>query len=99
MRVSIQLGDPRQKKDQSSPISVRVTSMHDAGPAFPFTVRVRQLAEPNAVDNLAKRTILAVVMVAMGGARSAGRPARIVGSQQVRSRTRESQGIGLPAAG
>lgn len=63
----------------SSPVSVRVTSMHDAGAAALFAVRVRQLAQPDAVDNLAKRTVVAVIMVAVGGAHSAGRPARLVG--------------------
>lgn len=72
--------------------------MYDAGAASLLTVRVRQFAEPDAVDNLAKRTVVAVVMVAVGGARSAGRPARIVGSQQIRGRARESQRVGLPSA-
>lgn len=53
--------------------------MHDAGAAALFAVRVRQLAQPDAVDNLAKRTVVAVIMVAVGGAHSAGRPARLVG--------------------
>lgn len=76
-----------------------MTSVNDTGP---FTARCAgRLAEPDAVDDFAERTIVAIPVPAVSDARAAGRTACVVRSVHVGRRPRALKGerVGLPPAG